>query len=82
MADIGDGSTGACLAFTARMQRHGGITWGEYVINLAAAHGIEGLTEAEIDHMLWEETAWPMADVDYIRDQLIELFARRNEEAR
>jgi hypothetical protein len=74
MAEVGDGSAGHCLAYNARMQEHGGITWGEMVTNLAIAHGIHDLTEKDIDWLLWECTAWPIADVDYVRRQLEELF--------
>jgi hypothetical protein len=82
MADIGDGSVGASLAYNARMYQTGGLTWGQYVENLAAANGIDGLTEFDIDEILWEHTAWPMAEVDYVRGQILELFTTWKEKPR
>lgn len=75
MADIGDGSVAASLAYNARMYETGGLTWGQWVENIAAANNVHGLTEFDIDELLWEHTAFPMGDVDYVRRQLIELFA-------
>jgi hypothetical protein len=74
MADIGDGSVGASLAYNTLMQS-GGLSWGEFVTNIAEANGIHDLTEPDIDELLWEHTAWPMADAAYIQRQLNELFA-------
>lgn len=82
MADIGDGSVAASLAYNARMYETGGLTWGQWVENIAAANGVNGLTEFDIDEILWEHTAWPMAGADYVRTQLIELFAHWKEKPR
>lgn len=79
MADIGDGSVGGSLAYNARMYETGGLTWGQWVTNVAAANDIDDLTEFDIDEILWERTAWPMADVDYVKRQLLELFANWKE---
>jgi hypothetical protein len=55
--------------------QNGGITWGEYVANIAETHDVHGLSESNIDEILWEHTAWPMADADYVQRQLHKLFA-------
>jgi hypothetical protein len=81
MDDVGDGSVRACLAYGARMHEHGGLTWGEWVADLAAANGVSDLSEFDIDELLWEHTAWPVAGIEYIRQQLLELFANQKEKS-
>jgi hypothetical protein len=51
-------------------------TWADLVRKLAAKHGVQGLSDKEIDFILWERTAWQFADRDYVCDQLAKLFAR------
>jgi hypothetical protein len=46
----------------------------------AAENGVHGLTDDEIEYVLWERTAWPVAGIGYVRAQLVELFAALREE--
>lgn len=74
MADIGDGSVTASLT-TARLHDQTGMSWFELVTEMAADAGVHGLTSEDIDWLLWEHTAWPIAGYDYVCRQLVELFA-------
>jgi hypothetical protein len=50
-------------------------TWLGLVRHVADNHQVSDLTDREIDHILWEYTAYPFADADYIERQLHELFS-------
>jgi hypothetical protein len=56
------------------------LTWAEWVRLTAAENGVHGLTDDEIEYVLWERTAWPVAGIGYVRAQLVELFAALREE--
>jgi hypothetical protein len=47
------------------------ITWGD----LVRKH-IPDATSDEVEYILWNETAYPMADADYVEKQIIE-YANR-----
>src|SRR3982751_1104311 len=54
-----------------------GCTWADYTRVLALANGVDReLSDDEIDFLLWERTAWPVADFEYVRDQLIGEFLK------
>jgi hypothetical protein len=57
-----------------------GCTWADYTRVLALANGVDReLSDDEIDVLLWERTAWPVADFEYVRDQLIGEFLKMKE---
>lgn len=54
----------------------GGITWQDWTRLTASDVGVHGLTDEQVDWLLWERTAFPFAPVTYIRDQLIDQLTR------
>lgn len=52
-----------------------GLTWADWVRLVAAEHGVHDLSEDDIDVLLWERTAFPVAGPDHVRPQLAQLFA-------
>lgn len=57
------------------------VTWSEYVRILAEVNGLQRyLSDADIEFLLWECTAWPVAGFRCVRDQLIQEFRRIEEE--
>ena len=50
-----------------------GETWADAVRMIASWNGVPGytLSDSDISWMLWEQTAWPMADMDYCIPQII-----------
>lgn len=51
-----------------------GLTWADWVRLIASDYGVS-LTDDAIDFVLWERTAWPVADVAHVREQLHAFFA-------
>lgn len=50
------------------------MTWFDLVRIIAFAHGITDLSETDMDWILWEYTAFPLADAAYIAGQLDNVF--------
>jgi hypothetical protein len=74
---VGDGSA---MNGVARLVETAQLTVREWVQLIAEACGFERLlTDDEIDFLLWEKTAYPVAGTDYVQRQLIELFERMKE---
>lgn len=46
--------------------------YGEACVRLAKEHFGENLSEKEVSYLLWNATAFPFGDVDYIEEQLAE----------
>lgn len=50
------------------------MTWGDLVRVVGARHGFLTLNEVDCDFVLWEHTAFPMADAAYVTKQLDRYF--------
>lgn len=75
---VGDGSA---LQGIARLTETGQLTVGEWIRLIAESCGYyHEFTEDEIEYVLWEQTAYPVAGTTYVQRQLIELFERMTEE--
>lgn len=58
-------------------------TWSDFVRTIAEANGYDcHLLDDEIEWLLWERTAYPVAGYLYVRDQLIQEFQRMKEIAK
>lgn len=58
-----------------------GMTWYDLVKAVAASHGCLDIDEMAADVILWEYTAFPMADAGYIAKQLDRYFAGYRDES-
>jgi len=51
-------------------------------VDLAATvAGVPRVTEAEATYILWEQTAWPMADNVHVFRQAVQFFRQQRDEA-
>jgi hypothetical protein len=58
------------------VSRGDGITWADWVRLVAAEHGVHGLTDDDVDFLLWERTAWPTCtETGVLRAQLVDALA-------
>jgi hypothetical protein len=49
-----------------------GVTWADWVRLVATEVNVYGLTDEEIDWLLWERTPWPLGDHRHIRPCLLD----------
>lgn len=52
------------------------VSWQRWVTWCAVEHGHREPTTEEIDFILWERTAFPMAGADHVKKQVHEYFAQ------
>lgn len=54
-------------------------SWGELVRRIGAQYNFNDLTDAQVDIILWERTAWPMSGLDHTQKQLHDYFRTTKE---
>jgi hypothetical protein len=57
------------------------VTWADWVRLVASEHGVYGLSDDDVEYLLWERTAWPICDVPYLRRQVIDVVMDEGEDA-
>lgn len=56
------------------------LTWADWVRLVASDHGVFGLSDDQITHLLWDRTAWPVCDVAYLRAQVVDVVMGEGED--
>jgi hypothetical protein len=52
----------------------GGLTYLDAAWRIACEFGLEGIEDPELDYILWEHTAFPVAPWTHVADQLRQVF--------